>query len=335
LGILLQDAIPATTLVAADGPGHAPDIAVHADFIALARPSPWSVQNLRIDDLDALTYPFPAITRVGPFLFTTPVAGVDLSSGRVVTTFRDLEPPAHALAEPPYAGRGEAAAAQQVQVFRHVERILASQGASLACQVRQNGWLRMPMSEFGPASAMRRRLFSGDNTGPFTSLTVSGLRSADALFEYGVIALVPGDREWQRTVRNAPHGIASYYVAAVQAGPLVVSAGEVPVDAVAASAVTSNPVAAHGRIDASGVALAQAFDVYGKLERALADYGATMADVVHQTLYVMDGADVAAIERVAALTFGHALPPTTVIPILSTSPFRESRLEIEVIAAIG
>jgi enamine deaminase RidA (YjgF/YER057c/UK114 family) len=184
---------------------------------------------------------------------------------------------------------------------------------------------------------VRRRLFSGDNTGPFTSLTVSGLRSADALFEYGVIALVPGEREWQRTLRNPPHGIASYYVAAVRAGPLVVSAGEVPVDAAAASAVTTLPPGAssHGRIDASGVALAQAFDVYGKLERALADYGAAMADVVHQTLYVIDGADVAAIERVAALTFGHTLPPTTVVPILSTSPFRESSLEIEVIAAIG
>jgi enamine deaminase RidA (YjgF/YER057c/UK114 family) len=335
LGVLLQDSLPATTLVAADGPGLAPEIAVHADFIALARPTPWSVQNLRIDELDALTFPFPAATRTGPFLFTTPVAGVDLATGRVVTTFRELDASARALAEPPYAGRGEAAAAQQVQVFKHVERILAAQGASLACQVRQNGWMRMPMSEFGPASAVRRRLFSGGNTGPFTSLTVSGLRSADALFEYGVMALVPGESQWTRSVRNPPHGIASYYVAAVQAGPLVASAGEVPVDADAGTAITAHPLAARGRIDASGVALAQAFDVYGKLERALADYGAKMADVVHQTLYVVDGADVAAVERVAALTFGHTLPPTTVVPILATSPFRESRLEVEVIAAIG
>lgn len=337
LAALLQDALPATTLVAADGAGLAPDIAVHADFIALARPSRWSVRSVRIEDLDALTSPFPAATRVGPFLFTTPVAGIDLATGRVVTTFRDLDAAARALAEPPYAGRGEAAAAQQVQIFRHVERILASQGASLACQVRQNGWMRMPMSEFGPASAVRRRLFSGDNTGPFTSLTVSGLRSADALFEYGVIALVPGDVQWKRTVRTPPHGIASYYVAAVQAGPLVVSAGEVPVDTVAGSAVTAFPseVQAFGRIDAAGVVLAQAWDVYAKLERALADYGATMADVVHQTVYVTDGAHAAAVERIAALHFGRTLPPTTVVPILSTSPFAESRVEIEVIAATG
>jgi enamine deaminase RidA (YjgF/YER057c/UK114 family) len=337
LAILLQDALPATTLVAADGPGLAPEVAVHADFIALARPSAWTVRHVRIADVDSLTYPFPAATRAGPFLFTTPVAGVDLATGRVVTAFRDLDPSARELAEPPYAGRGEAAAAQQVQVFRHVERILSSQGTSLACQVRQNGWMRMPMSEFGPASAVRRQLFSSENTGPFTSLTVSGLRSADALFEYGVIALVPGDAGWKRALRNPPHGIASYYVAAVQAGPLVVSAGEVPVDAAAGWAVTALSAGAQkqGRIDAAGVALAQAFDVYAKLERTLSDYGAAMSDVVHQTLYVVDGADVLAIERVAALIFGHTLPPTTVVPILSTSPFRESRLEIELIAAIG
>jgi enamine deaminase RidA (YjgF/YER057c/UK114 family) len=337
LAAIMGDALPATTLVAANGPGLDARFSVHADFIALARPSSWSVRNVRIGDLNALTFPFPAATRAGPFVFTTPLAGISLATGRVVTTFRDLDPIEAALAEPPYSGRGEAAAAQQVQVFRHIERILASQGASLACQIRQNGWMRMPMSEFGPASAVRRQLFSGDNTGPFTSLTVSGLRSADALFEYGVIALVPGEGEWQRVVRNPPHGIASYYVAAVRTGPLVVSAGEVPVDVAAGAAVTALPVDLRqsGRIDASGVVLAQAYDVFVKLERALADYGASMADVVHQTLYVTDGNYVPAIERIAALSYGQTLPPTTVVPILSTSPFRESLLEIEVIAAIG
>jgi len=338
---LLSDAMPATTLLAANGPGFAPEIDVHADFIALARPSPWSVTRVRVEEVDALTSPFPAATRAGPFVFTSPVAGINPATGRAVTSFRELDDAARTFANPPYAGRGEAVAAQQVQAFLNIERILASQGASLACQVRQNGWMRIGMREFGPASAVRQKLFSGGNTGPMTSLTVTGLRDSNALFEYGVIALVPAEdgSEWQRTIRNPPHGIASYYVAAVRAGPLVVSAGEVPVDAAAGAAVTSFSPDANmlgaGRVDAATVVMAQAHDVYAKLARALRDYGAAMADVVHQTLYVLDGSHTAAVERIATLHFGPSLPPTTVVPITSTSPFPESCLEIEVVAAIA
>jgi enamine deaminase RidA (YjgF/YER057c/UK114 family) len=65
----LPEGLPATTLVAANGPGFAPEIAVHADFIAVARPLPWSVTRPHAG-LDALTLPFPAATRAGP-LFTS------------------------------------------------------------------------------------------------------------------------------------------------------------------------------------------------------------------------------------------------------------------------
>jgi enamine deaminase RidA (YjgF/YER057c/UK114 family) len=331
---------PSTTLVAANAPGFDPDIAVHADFVALARPSSMVVTPVTVPGLDFLSAPFPLATRAGPYVFTSPVAGVDLATGRGITSLRELDESARAMAEPPYTRSGEAAAAQQIQVFRHVERILAASGTSLAWQVRQNGWLRIPMRAFGPASAVRRKLFAGDRTGPFTSLTISGLRDESALFEYGVIALMPpgGEADAQRAIRSRPHGIASYYVAAVQAGPLIVTAGEVPVDTERGAAVQSFATGARDlaneRIDAHTVVMAQAHDVYEKLARVLSDHGATMPDVVHQTLYVLDGASVAAIERIATLYFGPTLPPTTVVPIASTSPFPESRLEIELIAAM-
>lgn len=341
MALMLPEGCPSTTIVEADGPGVDPMYALHADFVVLAPGGSLVREDISIPALDACTAPFPVATRAGSYIFTTPIAGVDLATGAPVTRFDQLDAGDRELAGSADTGLGEALAAQQVQAFRHIDAILRSQGSSLAWQIRQNGWLRIPMRDFGPASAVRARLFSGANAAAFTSLTVSALRDERALFEYGAIALVPPRRpdDVQRSVPAEAHGIASYYVGAVAAGPYVFTAGEVPVDATVPRVIESfadvggDAWRVHdSRIGGDSTILAQAHYVYQALARCLESFGASMVDVVHQTVYLVDCNDCPAVERVASGYFGAELPPTTVVPITSTSPYAQSRLEVELIA---
>jgi len=313
---------------------------VHADFVAVADDSKLVPRNVSLPALNALTAPYPLATRAGPYVFTTPIAGVDVRSGVPLRRIAELPVEEQALADPPYSVLGEEAAVQQVVAFRHIEAVLRAQGSSLAWQVRQNGWMQLPMRDFGPASRMRARLFAG-RAAALTSVQVRGIRNPGALFEYGVFAVVPGADD-DAPVRELPshaHGMADYYVGAVRAGAYVLTAGEVPVDVARPGPIrgfgdleAALRALAASRVDACGPVLAQATYVYAKLADALRSVGADMQDVVHQTVYVTDARDCAAIERVATLYFGADLPATTVVPIVGTSPYAESRLEIELVA---
>jgi enamine deaminase RidA (YjgF/YER057c/UK114 family) len=86
-----------------------------------------------------------------------------------------------------------------------------------------------------------------------------------------------------------------------------------------------------GRVHQTGFYGARAWFVYKQLSDYLSAYGSKMADVVHQTIYVCDPTQFPEVERAASLFYGSTLPPTTVIPINDTSPFRQANLEIEVI----
>jgi enamine deaminase RidA (YjgF/YER057c/UK114 family) len=225
--------------------------------------------------------------------------------------------------------------------FRHARRILESQGSSLSWQLRQNGWLNIPMREFGPVSRVRRRLFSGSNTGPFTSLRVSGTRNGEAAFEYSVLALIPpeGPDDHRRDSVMSPHGIASYYIGAVKSGPYVIAAGEVPVDTTVPGAIggfadlrDAGRFLGIGRLHEDKPILAKAWFVYQKLKECMKGYGSSMENVVSQRVFMAQPADYPALERIATLFYGPQLPPTTVVPILDTSPYPEAGLEIEVIS---
>lgn len=333
---------PATSVVGATSAGVNEEIAVQAEFVVLADGGV-TRQTIRILDLDHLTFPYPLGTRAGQYIFTTPIGGVDAETGRLLTSLAELTKEEQAMAEPPYTPRGEALVAQHLMTFRHIRRILESQGSSLAWQLRQNGWVRVPMREFGPLARVRKRLFGGENIAPFTSLTVSGTRREDALFEYGVMALVPPARpgDHRREIPMAPHGVASYYVAALRSGPYVVTAGEVPVNTRAPGVVgmfTDLDGEArfldYGRLHEVKPIMAKALFVYGELRSCMEIHGTSMANVVHQRVYMVNPADYPAVERIATLFYGAELPPTTLIPILDTSPYREAGLEIEVIAVI-
>ncbi len=336
----MPDERPSTTIISATSPGVNTRIAVQADFVVLTDRKV-KRQNIILPDLDFLTAPFPLATRAGQYVFTSPLPGVNPDTGEIACRFSELTKEERELTEPPYSKEGESLVTQHIMQFRHARRILESQGSSLAWQLRQNGWLTIPMREFGPVSRVRRRLFAGPNTGPFTSLRVSGTRNANAAFEYSVVALIPPERpgDHKRGSVMSPHGIASYYIGAVRSGPYVIAAGEVPVDTTVPGAIggfadlrDAGRLLGIGRVHEDKPILAKAWFVYQKLKACMNDHGSSMEEVVSQRVFMAQPDDYPALERIATLFYGPQLPPTTVVPILDTSPYPEAGLEIEVIA---
>jgi enamine deaminase RidA (YjgF/YER057c/UK114 family) len=150
--------------------------------------------------------------------------------------------------------------------------------------------------------------------------------------------------EARKQIRLEGHGVGPYYVGAVQAGPYVFAAGEVPVHAPAGERPRvigrADDLPEHlrlmnfGRVHAEYPLMAQAAYVYELIAEALQSYGCGVRDVLHQTVYLVEPAHFPALENVAAMYFGTRMPPTTLVPIRGASPFREALLEIEVTALV-
>ncbi len=151
-----SDERPATTIIEATSHGVNHEISVQADFVVIDGAAEICRENISIPELDHLTSPYPLATRAGQFVFTTPLAGVDPRTGLLARKFDELTPEERELLEPPYSVREEAVAAQHIMVFRHIRRILESQGATLGSHVHQNCWLRVPMQEWSQVSKVRR-----------------------------------------------------------------------------------------------------------------------------------------------------------------------------------
>ncbi len=89
---------------------------------------------------------------------------------------------------------------------------------------------------------------------------------------------------------------------------------------------------AFGRIHEDKPIMAESWCIYSKLKNYIEASGATMGDVVHQSVYMVHPSEFPALERIAALFFGAKLPPTTLVPVLGATPYRDATLEIEIVA---
>jgi len=198
------------------------------------------------------------------------------------------------------------------------------------------------MQEFGPIAKVRRRLFAGrPNQAPSTALPVAGVRQDGALFEWQVVALVPPRNrdEYRKEARMPAHPLTDFYLPAVNAGPFVFTAGEVAVETSGPSLVNrfsevqdEGRFLSYGRIHQERPIMAESWHVYQQLKAYLEACGSSMDQVVHQTLHMVNPADYPALERIATLFYGPKLPPTTVVPIVGTSPYPEATLEAELVA---
>jgi 2-iminobutanoate/2-iminopropanoate deaminase len=112
----------------------------------------------------------------------------------------------------------------------------------------------------------------------------------------------------------------SHYADAVVAGDTLYVSGIVPVDA--SGAVVGGDV------------VAQARQVFAIMERVLAAAGATPADVVKVTVYLLDVDDRPLINPVRQEFFGDTRPASTLVEV-SRLAVPGARLEVEAVAHLG
>lgn len=113
----------------------------------------------------------------------------------------------------------------------------------------------------------------------------------------------------------------SHYADAVVAGDTLYVSGIVPVDET-------------GAVVAGEDVVAQARRVFATMERVLAAAGATAADVVKVTVYLLDVDDRPAINPVRQAFFGDVRPASTLVEV-SRLAVPGALLEIEAIAHLG
>lgn len=107
----------------------------------------------------------------------------------------------------------------------------------------------------------------------------------------------------RRTISSgAPWEPIVGYARAVRVGPFVHVTGTAAVDE-------------NGGVCAPGDAAAQTDFILRKIERALADLGASLADVVRTRIYVTDIGQWEAVGRVHGRFFGAVLPATTMVEV--------------------
>jgi 2-iminobutanoate/2-iminopropanoate deaminase len=113
----------------------------------------------------------------------------------------------------------------------------------------------------------------------------------------------------------------SHYTDAVVAGDTLYVSGIVPVDA-------------NGAVVGGEDVAAQARQVFANMERVLAAAGATAADVVKVTVYLLDVDDRPKINPVRQEFFGAARPASTLVEV-SRLAVPGALVEIEAVAYLG
>jgi 2-iminobutanoate/2-iminopropanoate deaminase len=113
----------------------------------------------------------------------------------------------------------------------------------------------------------------------------------------------------------------SHYADAVQAGDTLYVSGIVPVDA-------------QGAVVGGDDVVAQARQVFATLGRVLVAAGATPADVVKVTVYLLDVDDRPRINPVRQEFFGDARPASTLVEV-SRLAVPGARLEVEAVAHVA
>ena len=113
----------------------------------------------------------------------------------------------------------------------------------------------------------------------------------------------------------------SHYTDAVVAGDTLYVSGIVPVDA-------------NGAVVGGDDVAAQARQVFANMERVLAAAGATAADVVKVTVYLLDVDDRPKINPVRQEFFGAARPASTLVEV-SRLAVPGALVEIEAVAWLG
>lgn len=335
MDVFLPHVRPTTTIVQMPSNGVDGRIRVVLDAVALERDCSWERTDIALPGI-AETDRYPQAVRTGPFVFVGNTVGINPESGRLVGSLADFDPP-----DFPWTTRRdseEEILAQSLATFTNVASVLKTQGADLSDIVKLNGWMAFLMQDFRPLGEAREALFAASPAPASASVTTAGQLPEGSLIGYEAVALVPGQAGYELSSIAGPSGMSAIYTAVRQAGPYVFTCGDVPIDTEAPAVMTAPEHLGEaarnigfGRLDESRVQV-QAWDVYERHAESLGLHNASFDDVVHQTVYLRDPAQYPALERVAVEFYGQRIPPTSLVPIVDTSPYWEADLEIEMVA---
>ena len=292
---------------------------------------------------------YPRALRTGGLVFTSGVRGGAAGAG-----FDDL--PVEGKAKRQGYGtadqtEGEVAVSSW-RAHEVLEAALADAGSATDQILRQHVWQRD--KRFFPVYEDIRKHWQ-PSPAPSSGLGVADLSGAEGAWigldaiavDLDAVARGAAAAFTPREVVAAPdHGAApsaSHYSQAVRSGPLLFTAGHIPIR----TSAPGKPLIAgfddlpeEGRFLATGRShpdsrdgpiAAQSWFVYSELARLLAGAGLSLADTVLATVYLADLRDLAVFHRVHRHFFGDAGPALTVIGFDEVG-HRGCRIEIELTA---
>ncbi len=338
LAALLPAPLPAVDVMVCATPGSDPAIDIVMDGVAThgdAAPP----EKIMLPELAALTQPYATLAKAAGFVFTSNLPGVDPETGDAPERASQLPPAFRSLVEAcrPVDPEIERFLVQQAAMWRNLRQLLDLAGIPPGDVLYHNSWLLRSMQFLAYGSVARTfgREFDGFALSCFPVTAIPGTAS---LWTGRLVARDPAGVLAKRVV-GEPHALSRSYHGIVQAGPVVMTAGEVPIDLTVPRLIegprhlaeAARGIAA-GRSDRASPAAAQAAHVYGLLAEGLARYDAGLGQVVHQTIYLADLADTPAVLVVALSMFGGALPATSILPVLGATAYDGALIEIEVTA---
>ena len=339
---MLPSEKPATTITQMSPYGTDPRIRVVLEAVALQESSEWDREETYVDDHQAESgVTFPDAVRVGPFIFLGNTVGINKVSGRLAEVISEFDCPEHR-----WSARLEnenQILAQSWATFANIADILRTYDADLSQIFKVNGWLDFMMRDYRPVAEVREVLFPDTGHLPASaSVTIGGMAHHGALLGYEAIALHPAYRDHSKPSRSTIRsGMSPIYTDVIQADNYVFTCGNVPIDNAAKQVIVapsqldrSGRQLSFGRLTESRVEV-QTWDVYSRHAESLAQCDVSFEDVIHQTVFMRNPSEYSALERVANQFLGPVIPPTSLVPILDTSPFLDADIEIELVAFNG
>lgn len=337
--ICLGPRLPACDLIVGSADTVGPELDLVIDGIAVAGDQP-PPEPVSLPEMTALTAPFPTAVHTGSFLFTSALPGLNPYSGAPLRRARELDDDDRRLVEAlrPANAEVEAFFVDQAMMWRNLRRVLDAVGLSLADVVYHGAWLTRSM-QYLAFGSIPRLMTSAFREFCLTCFTVGGLAHPEAQWSGRLVACVP-DSGIEKRARIPLHPLSRAYHGMVQAGPLLLTAGEVPID-VEHRTLVDRPSRLPerdrgllaGLLRSPGSSASQIAYIYGLLERTLSGYDVGFDAVAHQTLYLTDLSDLPMAMLIAQRLYGGRLPATSAVPVTSITAFDEARVEIEVVAA--
>lgn len=294
-----------------------------------------------MSDVERIAGPgrWPLAVRAGQFLFLSGQVPVDEATGKLIAGYEDLPPAGRwpetgsllvdALEEP--------MAAPVWWLYDRLGTTLERLGSSAGGILLLSGWVT-DFRQWPAMNRVRARTFGPDRYPACTTFQVPWVGANGAVAAYETLALADGPLQKEPLGSSRQVGA---YLPGSKAGSLLFLAGEVPADP-----ERNLIVRGYADLDAEGQALAtgqigadgwdgriraQAWYVYQRIARLLADSGSSLQRVVKQNVYLRDPGDYPAFEDISRRVFGDALPATSVVTV-DEYGHRDFAVEVEVTA---